>query len=612
MMGDMKAKTWKSAKELLEYLNSAYIKLHTEFEELFWISSMGDNSVNTKKDIARAALSAFQSNAPLLETVRQYKRNTKGLEKERLEYWETFFSTHEVPAEAQDLKKKITTLETKIQRIRGTRKEGYIDPKTKKFIKASRNAMSSLMATVDDEKVRKACFDAIQELAKGNVANYITLVALRNQYANLLGYQDFYDYKLALEEKMTKKELFSLFDTIYEKTKYAFADIRKLEKTTPGLRKPWNFGYMMAGSFIKEEDQYFPFEEALSRWGTSFAALGITYKKGSLTLDLLDRDGKYNNGFCHWPELVQFKGKKRIPGRSDFTCNVVLGTPGESDDGYNTLFHEGGHAAHLLNCEMPDVCVNSEYPPLSTAWAETQSMFLDTVFSSPEWRSRYAKNADGQLYPFDLYERQLRALNVTAPLFMMSVGMVCRFEREIYSTKKLTEQRVLAIAKKHFKLHTDRSLDSLSILEVPHIYSWESSCSYQGYGLAVLALTQWREYFYDKYGYIVDNPRVGKEMAAVWKYGGSKSFPEFVKLATGKKLSANAHIKSATMPVEKKLALAKERIATLAKKPKYTKKVDLDASITMVHGKQKIADNKKGFEAMSDTYAKWLKTQYKK
>jgi hypothetical protein len=31
-----------------------------------------------------------------------------------------------------------------------------------------------------------------------------------------------------------------------------------------------------------------------------------------------------------------------------------------------------------------------------------------------------------------------------------------------------------------------------------------------------------------------------------------------------------------------------------------------------VHGKEKIADNKNGIEAMSNKYATWLKTQYPK
>jgi Zn-dependent oligopeptidase len=606
-------KIWKSAEDLLRYLNETYNKLHKNYESLFWISAMGDRSVDTKKDAAHAELEAFKSNKELLATITVLIDGEKNETlKTRLNYWKIFLNQNIVPEHATAVRNKIIALESRIQQRRSKRKEGYINPKTKKFVKASINAMRSIIATNDSEPTRKACFIAIQELAKTNTADYIQLVQLRNEYAQILGYEDFYAYKLAIEEGMTKKELFSLWESIYEKTKYAFADIRvyelKHKKDKPNLRKPWNFGYMLAGNLSKEQDQYFPFSAAIERWARSFAALGINYRNGSLIFDLLDRKGKYNNGFCHWPQNVYYKEGKRIAGQAGLTCNVVPGVLGQSEQGYATLFHEGGHAAHLLNADMKDICINTEYPPLSTAWAETQSMFLDHIFSSVEWLSRYAKNTSGEIYPFELYERQARTLQLLLPLSLMSILMVCDFEREVYETKKLTQKKLLKIAQKHFKKHTDRSADSLSILEIPHIYSWDSACSYQGYGLAVLALSQWREYFYGKYGYIVDNPNVGKEMQAVWKYGGSKTFPEFVKLATGKKLSASAFLKYATMPIDKKIILAKKRIATLATKPEFTKELNLNVSIKVVDGKKTIADNRKGINAMAKKYAAWLRT----
>ena len=42
-------------------------------------------------------------------------------------------------------------------------------------------------------------------------------------------------------------------------------------------------------------------EKALENWGRSFSKLGIDYQGATMTLDLLDRKGKYSNGFCHWP-----------------------------------------------------------------------------------------------------------------------------------------------------------------------------------------------------------------------------------------------------------------------------------------------------------------------
>jgi hypothetical protein len=249
---------------------------------------------------------------------------------------------------------------------------------------------------------------------------------------------------------------------------------------------------------------------------------------------------------------------------------------------------------------------------MSTAWAETQSMFLDTVVSSIEWLTRYAKNTEGEIYPFELFERKVRAMHVLQPLGMMGISRVCEFEKHVYESKNLTPEKIVAIAKKMSKKFLDFSVDTLSVLEVPHIYAWENACGYHAYGLAQLGLSQWREYFFKKYGYIIDNPNIGKEMKKAWKYGGSKTFPEFIKMATGKKLSAIPYIKGATRSIPTILKIAKDRIETVSKKPISTKPIELDAHISLVNGKEVIADNKKSFEAMAETYAIWLATQKSK
>lgn len=589
--------------KLLDELNSDYAKLHTAYEKYFWDAYMGNADVDKKMNDAMLKRDAYRSNTKLAARVDEALKKAKGEDKKRLLHWKNFFSLFQTPEHAVKIKNEANKLEAEIAKIRQTRNEGYIDPKTGEFVEASENKMRGLIRTHTDENMRKAMHDALQLLPATTVDLYVQLIAKRNEFAKAMGFDNFYAYKAKIDENMTLDELFSVFDTLYDKTKGVLQKIKDLEKTKPGVTKPWNFSFMMAGDFAKEEEPYFPFEDALMRWGKSFSAIRADLAGGTLVLDLLDRKGKHNNGFCQWPQVVQYKGNTRIPGESHISCTAVYGELGEGfNQGHHTLFHEGGHAVHYLNSVQKDVILNHEYPPSSVSWAETQSMFMDSMLSSIEWKTRYAN------YPFELFERKVRKTAFLAPSRIFSINAVMEMERRIYESKNLTAEKVFTIAKECYTKFWGLDGESLNLLNVSHTYSWESSAYYHGYGLAELQVQQLRQYFYKKYGYIVDNPNIGKEMNKVWKLAASRPSNEFIKLVTGKKISPDAYIKSVMATEDDIIATAKKRIALLAKVKEYSKPVDLNGTVVMVHGKKKIADSKQGFEKMAEKYKKWLNT----
>ncbi|NDE68201.1 hypothetical protein EB052_01190 [bacterium] len=250
----------KSTSKFLAQLNTTFTKLHTAYEELFWISNMGDHGVDADMDKAMAKRDAFRTDVTLAREVDERLKGGKGAmkstakEKSRLLVWKRFFSLYQAPAEVAEIKQKAGELETAFSKKKTSRKEGYVDPKTGAFIEASENKMRTILRTHPEEATRKACFDAMQMMAMDNADDYVAMVALRNAYARGLGYEDFYAYKLDLDEGITKPQLFRIFDNVYEKVKYAFDDIRKLEKqmkkdspTAPELRKPWNITASVIG-----------------------------------------------------------------------------------------------------------------------------------------------------------------------------------------------------------------------------------------------------------------------------------------------------------------------------------------------------------------------------
>jgi hypothetical protein len=66
-----------------------------------------------------------------------------------------------------------------------------------------------------------------------------------------------------------------------------------------------------------------------------------------MSLDLLDRKGKYSNGFCHWPQPAWLKADGSWqPTVTHFTSLADPAAIGSGLTGLTTLMHEAGHAAH--------------------------------------------------------------------------------------------------------------------------------------------------------------------------------------------------------------------------------------------------------------------------
>lgn len=149
--------------------------------------------------------------------------------------------------------------------------------------------------------------------------------------------------------------------------------------------------------------------------------------------------------FCHWPQPAYFKADGTwVPSQTNFTS---LATPTQIGSGRTalvTLLHEGGHAAHFANVLQrspffrsavlamdapgsPAGCAGAHVPataltacfgwassgpcscrlpmrsqeraPTSVAYAETQSMTLDSLAGDAAWLGRYARNRCGASLP---------------------------------------------------------------------------------------------------------------------------------------------------------------------------------------------------------------------
>mmetsp|Transcript_20354 Transcript_20354/g.48528 ORF Transcript_20354/g.48528 Transcript_20354/m.48528 type:complete len:183 (-) Transcript_20354:211-759(-) len=158
----------------------------------------------------------------------------------------------------------------------------------------------------------------------------------------------------------------------------------------------------------------------------------------------------------------------------------------------------------------------------------------------------------------------------------------------------MTKENIMALAAK-IETEIQGGPSSRPMLSIPHLVSDEASCYYHGYTLAEMSVWQTREYFFSKYGKIVDNPQVGPTLCeAYWQCGNSEDFLAIVEKLTGKPLSGDAWVSHLKEPVEDKVARSKKEydnaIEETAEEDNTTD-LDLDMTVRFVDGDLLIADS---------------------
>ena len=170
-----------------------------------------------------------------------------------------------------------------------------------------------------------------------------------------------------------------------------------------------------------------------------------------------------------------------MPSAANFTSLADPNAVGSGKTALTTLMHEAGHAAHFANIDMPSPLFSQERAPTSVAYAENQSMFLDSLVSDAAWRVRYAKDRSGRVLPWEIHAKEVEATHPYAVFTLRGMLAVPYFEKALYELpdEEVTPVRVQALADE-IERQLQGGLASRPLLSVPHIISDEASCYYHG------------------------------------------------------------------------------------------------------------------------------------
>ena len=606
------------ARNYFNQLNADYLQVHRRKEDLFWSTYMGTSDDQAGFTAAEQAYKAFCANPARLPELREMLVQADEDDLKRgLQGWIAFFECNviEDPAAAA-LMDELVAAEAELFARRKGLKLTLLDEQGQQ-VAGSLPAASTSLAASPNEAVRQsalAMFHTLEQWVVGN--GFLEVVAIRNRFARAMGYRDYFDYKVRKNEQMSPEQLFAILDDFIARTdarlQQSLAELKAAKGEAALL--PHNLRYSVSGDVTRQLDPYVPFSRALKDWVESFRRLGIQYRGATLTLDLLTREGKYENGFCHGPVPSFFQQGEWVPAVVNFTSLADPAQVGSGWSGLNTLFHEGGHAAHFANVTGNAPCFSQEFPPTSMAYAETQSMFCDSLLDDADWLKRYARNAAGEAVPDALIKEMIEARQPFRAFNERQIALVAYFERDLYAMDEAerTPEAVLALARqwerKIVGVESPRPL-----LAIPHLLNQESACAYHGYLLALMAVEQTRAYFLKRDGYLTDNPRIGPDLAAhYWGPGNGMSHDETLRSLTGEGFSAVPLAEACNLSADEAWQQAQACMAAAQQRPAAGEGSPLDAHIRVVHGAELIADNSESETRMLADFEAWIVNHYRR
>jgi hypothetical protein len=614
----------QSAREYFDYLNHAYLAVHRTKEDLFWSTYMATSNDQEGFVRAESAYKDFIGDPAKLAKTRdeleRVRHSPPGAERDALIHgltgWLAVFEANIIDSpDGRPLMRDIVDAEARLFEQKRAYEPRHLNERGESEV-ASLPMLATNQATNRVEARRRSSFEAFRAIEQWVLDHgFLDLVTMRNRFARALGFDNYFDLKLQKGERMTTAALMHVLDDFIRQTEAAnartLADMRS--RHGEDATAPWNVRFFASGDVIRRLDPFMPFGLALRRWVQSFRRLGIRFRGATMQLDLLERPGKHQNGFCHGPvpSWITEKGEW-VPAAINFTAEAKPDQVGSGLRAIDTLFHEGGHAAHFANVVQNSPCFSQEYAPTSMAYAETQSMFCDSLVSDADWLARYAATPDGVPVPADLIMDRAASRQPMRAFDARSIAVVPYFESALYRLPEsdLTPATVLALAR-----DTERRILGIEsprpLLAIPHLLNQESAASYQGYLLAYMAVSQTRAYFLREHGYLTDNPAIGPALSAhYWEPGNSIDHNSMLRGLTGDGFSARHLADDCNASVAEARARAEATMASAAARGRTDTAGSLDAYIRIVHGAELIADSSEGEDRMCDLFEAWVRERF--
>ncbi|HRW52565.1 MAG TPA: M2 family metallopeptidase, partial [Phycisphaerae bacterium] len=352
-----------------------------------------------------------------LKALRDGNKITDPIKRRMLDvmYWEF------LPGQADpELQKRIVASETEIERIFNTHR-GKVDGK-----EVSENDVREILgSTKDSDKAKQAWLGFVSVSRK--VADKLReTVRMRNELARKLGFEDYYEMKLAAQE-IDEADLLRVFDELDILTRDAFADLKRDIDTQRAAHfgidvrdlRPWHMGDI----FFQEApplgganlDEVYASEDLLALTKKYYKGMGLEVDAILSRSDLYEKPGKSSHAFA--TDINRLDDQRVL-------CNLKPNLRWA-----DTLIHELGHAVYdqYINHDLPFILCT----PSHSITTEGYAMMMGAMAKNPEFLTKVVGLSDADAAKYVAAARE--SLRAEKLIFSRWAQVMVRFEHGMYN-----------------------------------------------------------------------------------------------------------------------------------------------------------------------------------
>ena len=406
----------------------------------------------------------------------------------------------------------------------------------------SNNELLKMLREETDSAQREQIWQALKQVGGAAGPKLIELAKLRNRAARQLGFDNFWEMRIRLQEH-DPKQLLAIFDELQRLTDEPFVRMkRKMDgelaerfNVKPDEMMPWHYDnpFFQAAppsarvdlnEFYKDKAK----EDIVEISRVFFEDVGLPVEDIIARSDLYEREGKDQHAFCI---SIDRAGDVRT------LCNIQ-----PTAEWMDTMLHEEGHAVY-------DVLIDRDLPyntrePSHIFITEGVAMLFGALAKTPAWMVEYAGADKARISELSeaIYEQRRREQLIFARWTMVMLN----FEKALYEDPDRDLNALWWDYVERFQmLNRPADRDRPDWAAKPHFTI--APVYYHNYMLGELFAAQLRGELAELAGHEGPTAELSfngrKEFGdflkrKVFAPGSTWAWPEFVRRATGKRLSA--------------------------------------------------------------------------